>query len=96
MKRNEIINIGDIVMPINTHADSTNNKIECVVVDICGPTGKDQLNQNCHHIRVLLKPLNPDEMLKREWTNGKDGYLWYSKSNVYFIRHGKVKVKRVK
>ena len=95
MKRNEIINIGDIVMPINTHKDSQNNKIECKVVDICGPTGKDQLTANCHHIRVLLVPVNPNDELTRNYDR-KHGSLWYSKSNVYFIRHGKVKVKRVK
>lgn len=96
MKRTEIVNVGDIVMPINTHKDSTNNKIECVVVEIKGATGKEQLTKDCHHIRVLLKPLNPDEELKREYTDAKAKGLWYSKSNVYFIRHGKVKVKRVK
>lgn len=92
MKEINELRIGDIVMPINYHRNST-NQFECRVVDIDMYTRGILRPQYCH--RILIEPVDPNNTLIR------DHYVkdnWYSSRALRFIRHGsiKVKVKRVK
>lgn len=92
MKEASELRIGDIVMPINYHKNST-NQFECRVVDIAiYQTG---IAKPKYKKWALIEPVNPSDKLIRDHYK-KDN--WYALHALKFIRHEskKVKVKRVK
>lgn len=92
MKQLDELRIGDIVMPINYHRNST-NQFECRVKDIeIYQTG---IANPKYKKRALIEPVNPDDKLIRDHYKHDN---WYSVNALRFIRHEskKVKVKRVK
>ena len=92
MKEANELRIGDIVMPINYHKNST-NQFECRVVDI--EIYQRGLAKPTYHKQALIEPVNPDDKLIRDHYKHDN---WYAVNALRFIRHGsiKVKVKRVK
>lgn len=92
MKEANELRIGDIVMPINYHKNST-NQFECRVIDIeIYQTG---ISKPKYRKRALIEPVNPNDKLIRDHYKNDN---WYVVNALKFIRHEskKVKVKRVK
>ena len=92
MKEANELRIGDIVMPINYHKNST-NQFECKVIDI--EIYQRGISKPKYYKRALIEPLDTNDKLIRD--NYKHDN-WYSVNALKFIRKGsvKVKVKKVK